>query len=335
MLEKLPCPSSNGETTARYETKSRQLYSTIGVLKDAAPICLMPDEEYKHRRRRSSAFIEVGLGGEDAIVDAKIRRNSRPKLQVRFSSQVEFVEPEAIEWDDPDFYTLWWRRSPSHQAISPFFPTLPRILLFAILLIVLVSSLNSSPLLRVALTPIGTQDSSTGPRLHIHPIHRRQSNVTEPFFKWSSQSAVVNGKMYYYGVTAGVFAVLVAYLGLCAWLWRKQLKLYKNHAAMAQRTYLAGRNRAYYDTSLYTDKISNYPIPHHPSDGRTPIPISPPTGTATYHTPLTSNNAYRAVSCSRTEATQISTDDLMGAEELSFLDVVLHPRRCLRIVNQD
>jgi len=38
------------------------------------------------------------------------------------------------------------------------------------------------------------------------------------------------------GVIAGLLAILAAYLAFCTWLYRKQLKLYKNHVAMAQRT---------------------------------------------------------------------------------------------------
>lgn len=199
MLGKTPPLSIRSEKTARSETKSRPLYSRIGTLKDACPASLRSEEDSKHRRRRSSAFIEVGLGGEDAIVDAKIRRNSRPKLQVRFSNQVEFVEPEAIEWDESDFYSLWWHRRPSRQVLSPFFPTLPRILFFAILLIVLVPSLNSSPLLGIGLSPIRAKAGPVGIRYDAQFLRRRQSSTTEPCFRWSGQSAVVNGTMYYYG----------------------------------------------------------------------------------------------------------------------------------------
>jgi hypothetical protein len=42
------------------------------------------------------------------------------------------------------------------------------------------------------------------------------------------------------GVIAGCFALLSAYLAFCAWIYRRQLKLYKNHVAMAQRAQLAG-----------------------------------------------------------------------------------------------
>ena len=42
------------------------------------------------------------------------------------------------------------------------------------------------------------------------------------------------------GVVAGCFAVLAAYLGFCAWVYRRQLALYKNHVAMSQRAATAG-----------------------------------------------------------------------------------------------
>jgi hypothetical protein len=38
------------------------------------------------------------------------------------------------------------------------------------------------------------------------------------------------------GTIAGVLAILAGYLAFCTWLYRKQLRLYKNHVAMAQRT---------------------------------------------------------------------------------------------------
>jgi len=41
------------------------------------------------------------------------------------------------------------------------------------------------------------------------------------------------------GVIAGLLAILAGYLAFCTWLYRKQLKLYKNHVAMAQRTAFA------------------------------------------------------------------------------------------------
>jgi hypothetical protein len=37
------------------------------------------------------------------------------------------------------------------------------------------------------------------------------------------------------GVVAGVFAALAGYLAFCTWLYRKQLQIYKDHVAMAQR----------------------------------------------------------------------------------------------------
>lgn len=41
------------------------------------------------------------------------------------------------------------------------------------------------------------------------------------------------------GTVAGILAILAAYLAFCTWLYRKQLRLYKNHVAMAQRTAFA------------------------------------------------------------------------------------------------
>lgn len=46
------------------------------------------------------------------------------------------------------------------------------------------------------------------------------------------------------GVIAGALAILAGYLAFCSWLYRRQLKLYKNHVVMAQRTAFSPEHRA-------------------------------------------------------------------------------------------
>ncbi|KAH6719053.1 hypothetical protein BKA61DRAFT_268821 [Leptodontidium sp. MPI-SDFR-AT-0119] len=70
---------------------------------------------------------------------------------------------------------------------------------------------------------IVTQTASPGP-------NSGSSNNTDAAKSGTNVGAVVAG------VIAGFLAILAAYLAFCTWLYRKQLKLYKNHVAMAQRT---------------------------------------------------------------------------------------------------
>lgn len=140
------------------------------------------------------------------------------------------------------------------------------------------------------------------------------------------------------GVIAGFFAVLAAYLGFCAWIYRKQLKIYKNHVGMAQRQDLTGDPR-YIGTGFvgggkYTDK-SQTSDSRNSADNRSGNGSSR-SGDGPRSNPLASNNPYRNVPGGAGSATAASsTEDLMAGQEPSFLGVVLNPRRSLRVVNRD
>lgn len=152
--------------------------------------------------RRNSVFLEVGLGGDDAIIDSKLRRDSRPKLQVRFRSKVDVVEPEAIDWSA----TSPVDHLPQPQ-MSPYFPTLPRLLFLALVIVLVAPSLHTSPLLIAGANPLTRKagpvqriESPNGIRRGILPGNsKREDTPTDVCKRWSGQSAVVNGTLYYYG----------------------------------------------------------------------------------------------------------------------------------------
>ncbi|KAK4943459.1 hypothetical protein LTR10_016950 [Elasticomyces elasticus] len=145
--------------------------------------------------RRNSAFFEVGLGGDDVIVDAKLKGNSRPKSHVRFRSKVDIVEPDLDE--EPDSVL-------SHRSATepmPFlFPTLPRLIFLAFVLILVIPSLHTSPLSRADANPVGRREAVAGDVDQLPAAKvKRDDSPTVVCKRWGAQSAVVNGTMYYYG----------------------------------------------------------------------------------------------------------------------------------------
>ncbi|KEF62602.1 uncharacterized protein A1O9_00575 [Exophiala aquamarina CBS 119918] len=139
------------------------------------------------------------------------------------------------------------------------------------------------------------------------------------------------------GVIAGCLGVLAAYLGFCAWIYRRQLKIYKNHTALAQNQTISGGDHRYFGTGfigggkLSNQEKSQTSDSRNSADNRSGDANS--TGRANA---LSSNNPYRSVPGGAGTATAASsTEDLMAGQEPSFLGVMLNPRRSLRVVNRD
>ena len=136
------------------------------------------------------------------------------------------------------------------------------------------------------------------------------------------------------GVVAGCFAVLAAYLAFCAFIYRRQLKLYKNHVAMTQRAVAAGGEKTSFLNPVSSSEGSSSAQNKQSTDqssrnansqnGSTPAssgwgPVPPLPGGA----PVGGNST-----------TNSSTEDLVYNEP-SFVGVLLNPRRSLRVVNRD
>ncbi|KAL9124829.1 MAG: hypothetical protein Q9217_005888, partial [Psora testacea] len=129
------------------------------------------------------------------------------------------------------------------------------------------------------------------------------------------------------GVVAGCLAILAAYLGFCAWVYRRQLALYKNHVAMTQRAAAGapGEKAAFLASSTEgssmvkgrsdTDRSSDVrgtPGSRSGYESVPPLPVGPLGGNSTANS---------------------SSEDLIG--EPTFFGVLLNPRRSLRVVNRD
>ena len=129
------------------------------------------------------------------------------------------------------------------------------------------------------------------------------------------------------GVVAGCFAVLAAYLGFCAYVYRRQLALYKRHVAMSQRAAAAGggekssflANPSSEGSSarkMYSaDQSSRKAGSGAGSSGYTAVPVA---GEA----PVGGNSTANS-----------SVEELAG--EPTFVGVLLNPRRSLRVINRD
>lgn len=156
------------------------------------------------------------------------------------------------------------------------------------------------------------------------------------------------------GVIAGLFAVLAAYLGFCAWVYRRQLALYKRHVAMSQRQSLGiapppiigmggSGGKAGYDTPMEkssldaTSASSSSNARSGANAGRTALGLGGYQQVLTTPNPfagnldrVSTNSANGGLATARS-----STDDLMEGQEPTFLGVLLSPRRSLKVINRD
>ncbi len=152
------------------------------------------------------------------------------------------------------------------------------------------------------------------------------------------------------GVVAGILAIVALYLGFCTWVYRRQLQLYKNHVAMAQRAHLGPPGIIGAGIPAPGAKLSA-PSSQQKSSFETRSGNSGEasgTGSASNsgrgnarppYQQLASNNPYVAQvygpTQGNTSTANSSTEDLMSAQEPSFIGVFLNPRRSLRVVNRD
>ena len=169
-----------------------------------------PSSSLVSLRRRSSAFIEVGLCGDDAILDAKLNRyDSRLRKEVSSQSEIEIHESEdidgAFKWDKPQ--SDFERHSIAAYLSAPSFTflSMPRLILLAVLLAVTLPSLHNSPIFSAGITSIGAKAGATknGAVQEIRTLSEelvsRDNSPTNICTRWSHQTAVVNNTLYIYG----------------------------------------------------------------------------------------------------------------------------------------
>jgi len=140
------------------------------------------------------------------------------------------------------------------------------------------------------------------------------------------------------GVLAGFFFILACYLGFCAWVYRRQLALYKDHVARTQRAAAAGGvgEKAAFLGGETTSKDSS-------SARRWQTDQSSGVGSGPGGSGYTASGASNGVPPMPALAGPVggnstansSTEDLGRGMEPTFVGVLLNPRRSLRIVNRD
>ena len=143
------------------------------------------------------------------------------------------------------------------------------------------------------------------------------------------------------GVVCGILAIVICYLLFCLYLYRKQLALYKRHVEMSQRQARGEKPPAIpglwmddSDGTAYSRQLdengqlmagkagngsSNAGTGSHAGSG----------GQASRATPNTGAQSARRSSQGS------STEDLLAGQEPTFVGVMLHPRRSLRVTNRD
>ena len=144
------------------------------------------------------------------------------------------------------------------------------------------------------------------------------------------------------GVVCGLLFIVICYLLFCLFLYRKQLKLYKHHVEMTQRqaagekppaipglwtsdSAKTSQERAHPPTGLFVGGAGS--SSHVGSHG-----VST-TGSGGQTSSTAAGNGYTSV---RRSSDVSSTDeDLLAGREPTFVGVMLHPRRSLRVTNRD
>ena len=144
------------------------------------------------------------------------------------------------------------------------------------------------------------------------------------------------------GVIAGFFALLAAYLGFCAYLYRRQLSLYKNHVAMAQRANLgmpSGADKAMLGGFYKGSQADSSPsrLQKNSTEGSSAQHSGSGRGAAGGYSAVPQIAADRLGRTHTRDGSTASssTDGIMSAQEPSFVGVLLNPRRSLRVINRD
>ncbi|CAH0021846.1 unnamed protein product [Clonostachys rhizophaga] len=152
------------------------------------------------------------------------------------------------------------------------------------------------------------------------------------------------------GVIAGIAGVLAFYLGFCAWLYRRQVSVYKQHLTDAKRyssdrVVASGTQDGPYQASGAAQNDENIRESKNASaweDFSTgPAWLSEPKWASSSSDPTRETSSgsgigeqyHGGIMGRRSSESGESTEGLLDGREPSFFSVVMAPRRALRVVN--
>lgn len=141
------------------------------------------------------------------------------------------------------------------------------------------------------------------------------------------------------GTIAGLLFILVCYLAFCAWLYRKQLSLYKRHIEMTQRHALGEKPPAIPGLIASNEESDNSSSARYGAGGVVTRgesnSASDSGGQSAWSNAVRNNSSGTATPLQRTSSETGETEDLLAGHEPTFLGIVLAPRRSLRVINRD
>ncbi|KAL6707586.1 hypothetical protein ACN47E_003935 [Coniothyrium glycines] len=140
------------------------------------------------------------------------------------------------------------------------------------------------------------------------------------------------------GVIAGLFFIVAAYFAFCAYIYRKQVQIWKTHAAMVTSRHNAEKQGTFTSSS---GKNSSERPPHtlgssHGGAAAGSFDIA--RGPSNEHPTTAYTYTGAAGEWGRRSSEGSVSEDLLGGSEPSFWGtrgVLLNPRRSLRVINRD
>ena len=142
------------------------------------------------------------------------------------------------------------------------------------------------------------------------------------------------------GVVCGILAIVICYLLFCLYLYRKQLALYKRHVEMSQRQARGEKPPAIpglwmddSDGTAYSRQLDeNGQVVAGKAGGSSNAGTGSHAGSGGQASRATPNTGAQSA---RRSSRGSSTEDLLAGQEPTFVGVMLHPRRSLRVTNRD
>jgi hypothetical protein len=195
-------------------------------------------------------------------------------------------------------------------------------------------------------TPVNT--ATAGPIATGRPITYDISNITQTSGNNDSGgSGGPNVGAIVAGCVAGLLFIIACYLAFCAYVYRKQLQLYKRHVEMSQAQARGEKVPGIAGLLSSRDGASGKMTPSDSSymrgDGVTPWLTRTSDGASSHrrsesggvsgNVPAAAPGGYSSLR--RNSDVTDGEEDLLAGQEPTFVGVMVHPRRSLRVINRD